>query len=100
VVLKQTNAVLYFMDKKIGFVNIDFNKEKKKIGIRIKQIRKDRGYSSHETFANENDIDRAQYGKYEAGSSNITLATLIKILNILKINLSDFFNEDYENIKV
>lgn len=99
-VLKQTNAVLYFMDKKIGFVNIDFNKEKKKIGIRIKQIRKDRGYSSHETFANENDIDRAQYGKYEAGSSNITLATLIKILNILKINLSDFFNEDYENIKV
>lgn len=88
------------MDKKIGFVNIDFNKEKKKIGIRIKQIRKDRGYSSHETFANENDIDRAQYGKYEAGSSNITLATLIKILNILKINLSDFFNEDYENIKV
>ena len=88
------------MNKKDDFTNIDFNNEKKKIGLRIKHIRKERGYSSHETFANENHIDRAQYGKYEAGSSNITLATLIKILNILKITLADFFNEDYENIKI
>lgn len=88
------------MKEKGDFIDIDFNKEKKRIGIRIKQIRKERGYSSHETFANENGIDRAQYGKYEAGSSNITLATLIKILNVLKITLYDFFNEDYEDIKV
>lgn len=80
------------------FTFMDFIKEKKKIGLRIKQIRKERGYTSHETFANANNIDRAQYGKYEAGSSNITLATLIKILNILKISLNQFFNEDYDKI--
>ena len=79
---------------------LDFSKEKKKIGLRLKQIRKKHGYTSHETFAYEIGVDRAQYGKYEAGSSNITLGTLIKLLNKLQTRLSDFFNEEYDKIKV
>lgn len=40
--------------------------EQKKIGIRFKQLRKEKGYSSHETFAYDHGLDRAQYGKIEA----------------------------------
>ncbi|MFN0291957.1 helix-turn-helix domain-containing protein [Pedobacter helvus] len=88
------------MDKLNDFSQLDFGKEKKKIGLRLKQIRKRQGYTSHETFAYEIGFDRAQYGKYEAGSSNITLGTLIKLLNKLQTRLSDFFNDDYDKIKV
>ncbi|WP_316795195.1 helix-turn-helix transcriptional regulator [Pedobacter agri] len=80
------------------FVDIDLKLEKKRIGLRLKQIRKSMGYTSHETFAYENGFDRAQYGKYEAGSSNLTLGTLIKLLNVMKTMPSDFFNGDYDRI--
>ncbi len=98
-VIKTHIHVIYEM-KNNEFIELDFIKEKKKIGARLKQIRKASGYTSHETFAYEHGFDRAQYGKYEAGSSNITFGTLIKILNKLKVKLSDFFNEEYDNIKV
>jgi len=84
------------MSKKDDFSNIDTTFELKKIGMRLKQVRKELGYSSHETFAYSHGLDRAQYGKYEAGSSNITLGTLIRILNVTKITLSQFFNDEYD----
>lgn len=62
----------------------------KKIGDRLKQLRKEAGYSSYEYFAYENNISRPQYGKYEAGA-NIQLNTLIRILKHLNISLEDFF---------
>lgn len=89
--------IIYIMNNS-KFIPSDFGIEKKRIGLRLKQIRKALGYNSHENFAYDHGIDRAQYGKYEAGSSNITLSTLIKLLNHMKINLSDFFNDDYKQI--
>ena len=62
----------------------------KKIGDRLKQLRKEAGYTSYEYFAYENNISRPQYGKYEAGA-NIQLNTLIRILKHLNISLEDFF---------
>jgi len=62
----------------------------KKIGDKLKQLRKDAGYTSYEYFAYENNISRPQYGKYEAGA-NIQLNTLIRILSHLNISLEDFF---------
>ena len=82
------------------FIPSNFETEKKKIGLRLKQLRKAMGYNNHENFAYDHGIDRAQYGKYEAGSSNITLATLIKLLNHMEINLSDFFNHEYDSISI
>ena len=61
-----------------------------KIGDKLKQLRKDAGYTSYEYFAYENNISRPQYGKYEAGA-NIQLNTLIRILSHLNISLEDFF---------
>ncbi len=62
----------------------------KKIGNKLKELRKDAGYTSYEYFAYENNISRPQYGKYEAGA-NIQLNTLIRILGHLNISLEDFF---------
>ena len=71
--------------------------EMKKVGIRLKALRKSKGYRSPDIFAYENNINRSQYGKYEAGAANITIGTLISILNCFNVSLSEFFNEDYES---
>lgn len=99
-VIHFSDYVLYIMKKNTGFNEIDPEEEKKRIGIRLRHLRKSMGYTSHETFAYEHGFDRAQYGKYEAGSLNITVGTLIKILNKMKITLPEFFNEDYNAIDV
>lgn len=64
---------------------------------RLKQLRKDKGYSSYEGFAVDYDLDRKQYWRIENGS-NITITTLIKVLDIHKKDLSTFFRE-VENMK-
>jgi transcriptional regulator with XRE-family HTH domain len=68
-----------------------------KMSLRFKHLRKQKGYSSHETFAYDYGLDRAQYGKIEAGASNMTLKVFIKHLNAIGISFREFFNEEYEN---
>jgi len=63
-----------------------------KIAFKIKQLRKDKGYSSYETFAVDNDLDRKQYWRIEKGA-NVTVATLLKILAIHQISMQDFFDD-------
>jgi transcriptional regulator with XRE-family HTH domain len=67
------------------------------IAERLKQLRKDMDYSSYESFAINFDLDRKQYWRIENGS-NITISTLIKVLDIHKKDLSVFFRE-VENMK-
>lgn len=74
--------------------------EQKKIGLRFRQIRKGLGYSSHETFAYDFGLDRAQYGKIEAGTSNLTIKVFIKYLNAIKFSFPEFFDEEYANIEI
>jgi transcriptional regulator with XRE-family HTH domain len=64
----------------------------KQIANKIKELRIQKGYTSHETFAWDNDLGRAQYWRIEKGS-NITLKTLLVILDIHKISLSSFFSD-------
>lgn len=63
----------------------------KVVSEKLTALRKERGYSSHETFAMDNDIARMQYWRIEKGKTNITLSTLTKLLAIHQISLSDFF---------
>jgi hypothetical protein len=65
-----------------------------KIAQKLKQMRLDKGYTSYETFAWENEINRVQYWRIEKGS-NITLTSLMKVLDIHNVSLKDFF-EDIE----
>lgn len=88
------------MKTKKEYTELALELEKKKIGIRFRNLRKEMGYSSHESFAYEHNLDRAQYGKIEAGSANLTLKVFVKHLNTFKISFSDFFNETYDKIEV
>ena len=67
------------------------------IGKRIRQLRLKKGYTSHETFAYEFELSRVQYWRIESGKTNITISSLISILNIHKINLEDFFKLKIES---
>ena len=62
------------------------------IANKIKELRILKGYSSHESFAWDNNLNRVQYWRIEKGS-NITLKTLLNILDIHQISLSDFFKD-------
>jgi transcriptional regulator with XRE-family HTH domain len=72
----------------------------KKIGNRLKAIRKGLGFGNSDKFANYYNLDRAQYGKYETGSQDLRMSSLIRILEKIDYKLSDFFNEDYDCISL
>lgn len=63
-----------------------------RIAKKIRQLRIDANYTSAESFAYDNNINRVQYWRVENGT-NLTLKTLLKLLDIHKISLSDFFGE-------
>lgn len=72
----------------------------KRIGHRLKGIRKSLGFSNSDKFAHHYELDRAQYGKYETGSQDLRISSLIKILDKIGYKLSDFFNDEYDKIKL
>ena len=63
-----------------------------KIADKLKELRIEKGYSSHENFAWDNNLNRVQYWRIEKGT-NITMKTLLSILDIHKITLREFFNK-------
>jgi transcriptional regulator with XRE-family HTH domain len=63
----------------------------KDIGNKLAELRKKKGYTSHESFAYDHDIPRMHYWRIENGKTNITLRSLIRILAIHKITLQEFF---------
>lgn len=65
-----------------------------KVAQKLKKMRIDNGYTSYEQFAWDNEINRVQYWRIESGA-NITIKSLIKVLDAHKITLKDFF-EDLE----
>ncbi len=75
------------------------NKTEKKvlgsIGAKLKELRTKKGYKSYETFAFDKEINRMQYWRMEKGLSNMSMATLLRILEIHKITLKEFF-KDFE----
>jgi hypothetical protein len=68
------------------------DKRQLQIAKKIKQLRLDKGYTSYEQFAWDHEINRVQYWRIEKGG-NITLASLLKILDIHKLSLKDFFSD-------
>lgn len=69
----------------------DNQKEYKKIGKRLKELRIAAGYSAALDFAYENDIHPAQYARYEAGT-DMKLSSLMRVLSFHKITLQQFFS--------
>ncbi len=61
-----------------------------KIGDKLRELRKGAGYKSYENFSFDNELNRVQYGRMEKGA-NITLASLLRVLDIHKLTLEEFF---------
>lgn len=73
-------------------IKVDIDSRSQKIADKIKALRIQKGYTSHENFAWDYDINRVQYWRIEKGS-NITIKTLLTILDIHGVSLSDFFQD-------
>ena len=65
------------------------------MGKKLKEMRVKKGYTSYETFAFDNEINRMQYWRMEKGLSNMSIATLLRVLEVHKMTLKDFF-KDFE----
>jgi transcriptional regulator with XRE-family HTH domain len=61
------------------------------IGQKLTQLRKEKGYSSHENFAFDYNLPRVQYWRMEKGRANLTIKTLRKLLIIHQLTVEDFF---------
>lgn len=61
-----------------------------KIGIRIRELRKNTGLSQ-EKFAAKIGMDRTYFASVELGKRNISIINLEKIANGLNITLSEMF---------
>jgi len=72
----------------------EFEKDLQKVGNRIKALRIKRGYTSYEIFAFDNNINRAQFGRYERGE-DLRLSSLLRILKALKVSPEEFFSEGF-----
>ncbi len=70
----------------------DIDLRAKKIAKKIKELRIAAGFRSYEFFAWENHINRGQYWRVEKGA-NITIKTLLILLDIHKMSLAEFFKD-------
>lgn len=60
------------------------------ISSALKRLRIEKGYSNYDHLAYDIGMSRSQYGAYENGQ-NVTLLTLMKILNHFEMTIADFF---------
>lgn len=61
---------------------------------RIKKLRQDKGYSSQETFAYDNDYTLSYYSRIERGE-DIRFTSLVRVCKALGVNLKTLFSEGF-----
>ena len=61
-----------------------------KVGLRIKQIRNEKGLSQ-EKLAIKAEVDRTYLAGVELGKRNVSLKSLQKIVNALEVSFEDIF---------
>jgi transcriptional regulator with XRE-family HTH domain len=75
----------------------NFSEIFKKIGLKIKLLRIERKISQQDLAAACN-FEKSNLARIEAGRTNPTVATLLKICQVLDISISQLFEfEDIEN---
>lgn len=62
-----------------------------RLGQRITQLRKHKGFSSQITFANKAKMDRTYIGGIERGERNPTVEVLEKLAKTLGVKIEDLF---------
>lgn len=61
------------------------------IGLRIKQLRKEKNMSQEQVAFSAN-ISLSQISKLESGRHNTSISSILSICRALNITISDFFN--------
>lgn len=65
-----------------------------KIGLRIKELRAERGVSQEE-FASLIGMSRSYFGEVETGKRNVAAVNLEKIAKGLGVSLAEFFDSEF-----
>jgi hypothetical protein len=82
--MKQAQEIVNMKGETFAFLLIS-------VGRRLTELRKEKGYATHEDFAVEYDLPAFQYWRLEKGRANFTLKTLMRVLEIHQLSLEDFF---------
>lgn len=61
------------------------------IGAHLAALRLKKGFSTIKEFAQHHDLPEIQYWRIEKGKANVTLKSLVRVLQIHNISLPDFF---------
>lgn len=64
---------------------------RKKLGLRIKELRKEKNFSQEE-LADLSGLDRTYINSVENGRRNISIINIEKIASAFNLTLKDFFN--------
>jgi len=69
------------------------------VGQRLAELRKKKGFNTARAFTEKYKLPEIQYWRMENGKANITLKSLLKILEIHEMSVQDFFcMEDNEKL--
>ena len=71
----------------------------KKIGEKVNEKIRDRGYRSVELFAHETGISQSVLSRFISGSRSVNLSTIIKIARALEVSLDELCADAFSNIK-
>lgn len=63
----------------------------KKLGLRIKQLRTEKGLSQNK-FGFEIEMEKSNVSRMEAGEHNVKIGTLLRVSKALEISLSDLLD--------
>ncbi len=88
-------TLLYSMESKKKKSKKPGEADLAKLGKRIKSLRIAKGYKNYENFAFENDIPRAQYGRYENGE-DLRFSSLLKVIKAFDMTIAEFFSVGFE----
>lgn len=88
----------YYMKNENSEKKESINNDILLLAERIRTLRKERGYTNYEFFAYDNDIPRAQYGRYEKGE-DLRFSSLMKLIRAFDITPQEFFSKGFENFE-
>jgi hypothetical protein len=73
----------------------EHQRKMKMLGQKIKALRMQQGYTSHEAFAYKHGFNRTQYFRYENGE-DLRFSSLLRIVSAFDMTLEQFFAEGFE----
>jgi transcriptional regulator with XRE-family HTH domain len=73
---------------------------RKRIGIRVRDLRKRAGVKSQESLGELAGLHRTYVGRLERGERGVTVESLAAVLEPLQVSLSEFFEPFVETLRV